>query len=281
MSAYNLESKLQTQEIYLDSQYATINNTGGKNSNIYFFFTAPITIPSNYDAVLRVDNFVCPISFFICNINNQTLIIDATTYTIPEGNYNALTLLTALQTLLTASGFTISYNATVNKYTFVKGSSFTFQATSTCLKLLGFTEATAHSSVGNILTSNFVVNLAGTSLIYIDIPNITTQNISSNLGGTYTSIVKSIVENLPYGSILTYTNNTNSATKIRERYIGYLQIRLLDDDYRELDLNGQNFTLTLEIFYYNNGNPVTVGDNLIDAVREQEAMKSQLLLQQK
>lgn len=276
MSAHNLNTKMQSQEIYLDSQYASVNlgATSGKNSDVYFFLSTPIVVGNDYDVVLRLQNFVCPMSFFVVNDSNNTLIVDETTYTIPEGNYNANTLQTKLASLL--SSFTVTYDATTNKLTFQKTSSFTFASNSTCLKLLGFAEATAQTSVANKLTSTYVVNLAGTSLIYIDCPNITTRNISAKQNGGFTSIIKNVLVDVPYGSVLSYVNNTNSATLLGEKCISYFHIRLLDDDYNLLDLNGQYFTLTLELFYYQNGNAPGFTGNLTDIADQAQKLKSLL-----
>lgn len=282
MSSYNLDARLQTQEIYLDSQYATVNNTGGENSNVYFFLNAPITIPNDHDIVLRVDNFVLPISFFVINNESNILVINSVVYTIPVGNYNAIDLKNEIDGLLAT--ITVSFDENNNKFTFTSASPFTLNSTSTCFRKIGFSENTNHTAVlvglDYVLTSDFVCNLAGTSLVYIDIPNLTTKNISSKNGGGYTSIIKSIVVDVPYGAILTYTNNTNSAVVLREKYISFFQIRLLDDQYKLLDLNNQNFTLTLELFFYYNGQTLLTGDNLTDAVRQQEEIKRNLLNKQ-
>lgn len=278
MSSYNLDSKLQAQEIYLDSQYSTINNTNGKNNDVYFFLNAPVSIQYDHDIVLRIDNFVCPISFFVVNDSNNLLIINSTNYTIAEGNYNALTLTTELNSIL--SGFTVTYDANNNKLTFSRSTSFTISSSSTCLKIIGFSEISHTSSLSGldyILTSDYVVNLSGTSLIYIDIPTVTTRNISSKDGGAFTTIIKSIVCDVPYGSILSYTNNTTSAVVLKEKYISYFNVRLLDDEYNLLDLNGQHFTLTLELFFYPNGSQILLGPNLSEAVRKQEFEKQEIL----
>lgn len=279
MSSYNLDSKLQAQEIYLDSQYATINNTNGKNSDVYFFLNAPVSIQYDHDIVLRIDNFVCPISFFVVSDTNNLLIINSTNYFITEGNYNALTLTTELNSIL--SGFTVTYDSNTNKLTFSRSTTFTISSQSTCLKIIGFSEGINHtatlSGMNYTLTSNYVVNLSGTSLIYIDIPTVTTRNISSKNGGAFTTIIKSVVCDVPYGSILSYTNNTNSAVVLKEKYISYFNVRLLDDEYNLLDLNGQHFTLTLELFFNNNGSQILTGDSLSEAVRQQELEKQKII----
>lgn len=267
--------RIQSQEIYLDSQYASATVNTSKRNDCYFFFAVPIIVPQDYDIVLRIDNFTCPISFFAVNDTNNTLVTSTGTYTLTEGNYNALTLRAELQSQMI--GYTVSYDASTNKMRISYSSPFTFMSTSTCFRILGFEEDVDHVSSSNALVSDFVVNLAGTSLLYIDIPNITTKNILAKNNGGFTTIVKSIVCDAPYGSILTYTNNTGASVRLGEKYISYLQVRILDDDYNLLDLNGQYFSLTIEMSYDHNGAPVsTETGNLLDAIKQQNQVRESL-----
>ena len=279
MSAVNLSTKLQSQEIYLDSQYASVNHSVGRNSDVYFFLQTPIIVGNDHDIVLRLENFVLPISFFVCSSTNQTLKVNNVPYTISEGNYNAITLKAELEVQLGA-GITISYDQNTNQFTFEADVPFTFNSSSTCFKLLGFQEGINHvaSFVGAryMLTSDYIINLSGSSVIYVDIPNLSTHNISSRNNGGFSTIVKSVVCDVPYGSVLSYVNNTNAAVVLGEKYISYFRIRLMDDDYNLLDLKGQHFTCTLEVFYYNNGKPPGFTGNLTDIAQEQERIKSQI-----
>lgn len=278
MSAHNLDTKKQSQEFYLDSQYASVNLNKGKNSDVYFFLSVPVVIGNDHDIVLRLDNFVCPISWFLCSSSNQTLVVSGVSYQITEGNYNALTLKNQLNNILT--GFSVTYDSATNKFTFVRGSPFSFDAQSTCFKLLGFEEGVNHTAtqVGQVytLTSNYIINLSGSSLLYVDLPNLSTKNVSAKNSCGFTTIVKSIVADAPYGSILSYVNNTNSAIVLGEKYISYFRVRLLDDDYNLLDLQGQHFTCTIELFFYYNGKPPGFTGNLTDVVQEQEILKKSL-----
>jgi hypothetical protein len=212
-------------------------------------------------------------------VNETNNVLDTSTgiYTITEGNYSALTLKAELEGKM--SGYAITYDANNNKLTFSRASGFTFYETSTCFRIIGFNEGQDHISQANLLRSDFVVNLAGTALLYIDIPNITTRNILSRNGGGFTTIVKSIVCDAPYGSLLTYTNNTGASVRLGEKYISYLQVRILDDDYNLLDLNGQYFSLTIELTYEHNGTSYAETGNLLDAIRQQAEVKSSLGIQ--
>ena len=278
MSATNLDSRLQSQELYLDSAYATINTTNNGNGDVYFFLSAPVLVGNDHDIVLRLDNFTLPISFFLLDTGNNSLVINGITYTIAPGNYNALTLASTIDALIPQIA---TYTASNNKFTFTSNSAFTVSGSSTCFGVIGFnsgTDQVATLSGGKYtLTSTYIVNLSGTPIVYIDIPNLTTRNISSKNNGGFTTIVKSIIQNVPYGSILSYVNNTMSAVVLREKYISYIHVRLLDSNYNILNLNGQNFNLTLELFFYNNGSaPNDSSMSLTDLVNSQEQIKNDI-----
>lgn len=189
-----------------------------------------------------------PLSMYIINDNNRTLIIDSTTYLLPKGNYNASNLIPEIETLLGAN-FSITFSSITNKYTFTKTSGeFTIQGTSTCLGLLGFGAGTSNISVGSVLTSTYPVDFSGESTIYIDIPNLKTFNVSSRTT-IQSSLVKSILLDVPYGSLLYYENPVSATGSIiQEDHISFVHIQLLGQDEETLiNLENGNWQMTLEI----------------------------------
>jgi len=235
------------REIYLNSRYATMYINGDEYSDMLFYFDDPITKPRDYSIALRVSSFVFPVSFTAVNDSNNKLIIDGITYTLTNGNYSATSMKAHLLSLL-PSGYGITYNTTTLKYTFTYSSNFTISGSSTCLELLGFTSGD-HTSTGNTLTSDTIVNFTGTNEIYIDIPNISTFNINSK-SGSKSSIVKSIPITVPCGNMMYYIDQTSSFVYLQEDALTFFHIRILGEDMRTtVDFNHQHWNMTLEVSF--------------------------------
>lgn len=195
---------------------------------------------------MRVSSFVFPVSFYLVDDNNNKLVVNSTTYTLTNGNYTAKNLATHIKSLL-GNNYTISYNSITNKYTFTHTTTnFTINSTSTCLTLLGFS-STSHNSNMLSLSSDTVINLSGQyNVLYVDISNILTTNLSS-LTGRRTSIVESIPVTVPYGSVMYYEDKTTTYHSIQEDIISYIHVRILGEDMlTPVDFQGQNWNMTLE-----------------------------------
>ena len=106
-----------------------------------------------------------PISFTIINDNNNQFYLNDIQYTIPNGNYNATTLSTAIMDLVADDepSFTITFNNITNKYTFEDTTDFTINAESTCLYILGFDDEVSSSSLS--LTSTYPIDLTGDNIV--------------------------------------------------------------------------------------------------------------------
>lgn len=97
------------------------------------------------------------------------------------------------------------------------------------------------------LSSDTVINLSGQyNVLYVDISNILTTNLSS-LTGRRTSIVESIPVTVPYGSVMYYEDKTTTYHSIQEDIISYIHVRILGEDMlTPVDFQGQNWNMTLE-----------------------------------
>lgn len=196
--------------------------------------------------ILKILNTSIPVSFTLVNSSNNTLIINGVTYTLTNGNYNANTLLTELTTIL-GSSYQVTYNNTTNKYTFSSSSNFTISKTSTCLKLLGFPTGSDSTSSANALTSNYNVDVSGDNVIYIDIANFSTNNLSSSTSSR-TSVVKSILNNVAYGGVLFVEDNGTTPITLQEDHLSFVHVRLFGEDCATLlDFSNTNWQMTLEI----------------------------------
>ena len=125
-----------SKQINLSSSSANVSN-GSKNSNLLFQLQGLLKydkhILYNQISVIHAE---IPISFYVINSTNNKLYINATLYTLTNGNYNATTFKTMLLGILPA-GYALNLNTTTGIFTLSYTSNFTINNNSTCYKILG------------------------------------------------------------------------------------------------------------------------------------------------
>lgn len=252
-------------QVYLQSQNSTYSlSSSSENSDLIFYFQEPISRPFGYDMKMRISSFVFPVSFYLIDSNNNSLVVNGTTYALTNGNYTAKNLATHIKSLI-GSDYTITYDSITNKYTFTHATAdFTISQSSTCLTLLGFSSA-SHTSSSLSLTSDNVINLSGQyNVLYVDISNILTTNLSS-LTGRRTSIVESIPVTVPYGGVMYYEDNTTSYHAIQEDIISYIHVRILAEDMATpVDFQGQDWNMTIEFGFEKSDNDLRSFNELLN-----------------
>lgn len=251
-------------ELYLDSSDATLKLNSTSNSDMIWVLKQPIVVPNGYNTLLKIRNMYLPITFYVVNSSNNLLVVGSTTYTIPVGNHTATTLKSALTSLLT--GYTITFSTLTNKLTFTKASGdFTISSASTCLKILGFVPGTSYTSTSSILSSVFPIDLSGDNTIFIDVPNLKTPNI---LNGNSTSIIKSLLVTVPYGSILYYENQVDNGAIIQEDSISFIHVRILGEDSSTLlDFQNNDWQITLDFSFVLKEEQPTLTENFRDVYK--------------
>lgn len=240
-----------TCNLYLNSKFA-LSKVGGSTSNCIFdFANLPIDdgdiycsiqtaqIPGTFYNVDSINNL------FVYSVNGGANI----NLVIPESNYNVNTLLTYLQSVMT--GFTITFNSANNKYTFTHATNvFSFKSSSTCFEILGFTDGANYNSTGLNLTSLISVNFFTIKNVLIECSNLITINKHSSTLDANAGILTSIPVSVSQGSILSYSNVFGLSDRITTiKNFAQLRIRLLDQDLDLLDLNGGEWTATLQLNY--------------------------------
>ena len=173
-------------QLYFNSSKANIINSRGNlvyylhnpisagHDSIIYCNVLQITIPNTCYGITEDINDLLYVKF-----NNITH-----TYQIPYGNYTTDTLTTALDTLMSGDGFTITFSSLTNQFTFTHDTyafEFMYEANaySTALDVLGFEAATAvDSGVLLYLSSTSVVNLAGNTGFYVTCQNFSTNNVN-------------------------------------------------------------------------------------------------------
>lgn len=231
----------------------------GTPAQVKFDFNArPIIIPENLKFQLSVESATIKVSWYNINTNNNIIILNNVSYTIPEMDYDVYTLATALSTLLIGSLITVTYDSYSSYFTFTSyGSNFTIGSLTTCDDLLGLNlESGDLTSSGLVLISTNKVDLSYTSNIYVTSSDL--MNVSRNTFSAVaqSDVIASIQVTVNSGGIVFYTGTTWT-TLIKKR-LDQITIILKDEDNNILDLHGGWWNMTLnvrvvhDLFFRNN-----------------------------
>lgn len=235
-------------QIYLDSYYATkrLGNAGEAT------FQLPIiNVPPDSYIHLSVVNVIIPYSFYNINSSNNILKYNLIgteqqfTVTVPQGNYNINQLLAYLNANM-GNDMSITYNSISNKVTFSNNVNTFALIHTELLRNLGFPDGYSSFYVTSV-TPDHCVNLytvtninLETNLMTYNITNITNQR-------TNTAILANIpVVTNPNGLIF-YENLSQYKTNLYVGEMNFLNIRLLDNKGKLIDMNGCDYTITLQI----------------------------------
>lgn len=234
----NSKSAIFKRNNYTSDVFFSIDNINLDKAKLMYISVQTAQIPFTFYNIDDYDNLLV----FYNGVTNIS-------YNIPQGNYNVITLAAKIMSLI--PGLTITFNELDNTYTFAYTNlNFGFRSTSTIFELLGFTDGFDYISTTGSLTSNISINFFTIRNILIEIDNLILDNISSD-NPNNASILCSIPISSSSGSIISYSNIYGISNRVNNvRNFSNLHIRLLDNDLDLLDLNGANWSLTLQIEYY-------------------------------
>lgn len=238
---------MESLQLYLNSSNA---DKYLDNSKSHCEWVLPmIEIPDGYHIYLSIQNCVIPYSFYNINSSNNQLIYYIGTSQniaiIPEGNYNINQLITTLKSLMLPN-FNITYNNINNKITFTYTSSFYISSSSTISEIIGFVKETDHySDVNFTLTSVNNINMHPIKCINI-VSNLMTFNINKSFVNNNSILCCIPINSQPY-SLIEYHNNNNFRVNLFVNTISTIRIKLIDDNGNLLNLNGLNFSLTIQL----------------------------------
>ena len=238
-------SNASSLQVHLNTKIADLKVNGTMNSDLLFYLKEPVIPPQGKNMTLLLKACSIPVSFYLVNSTNNTLVINTSTFTLTQGNYTAYTLLDLLNTTLNPT-YVVTLNTTTNKYTTSSLTSFTLKSTSTCQRLLGFASGTDYTSTASTLTSVYPVDLSGDNMIYISTPNILTQN---RLGGQKSTILRAVPVSVSYGSVLFFDDNSGAVgSVIQEDHIGFIHLRIYSEDATLLlDFQNADWSISLEV----------------------------------
>jgi hypothetical protein len=241
-----------------------------------------ITLPERINDVksLCVCNAEIPMSIYNVSAdlgNNCFKITSGVTsslITIPDGNYGATSLETAITTAL--SGTTLSCSVVNNKFTFTDGSAdttidFAIDGTGAYDKynfkgkfgwMVGYRELSIELSAGDSVSGTAFVNLQSPRYLYLVVDEFTRGNQNSFMSPLAASFInKNILArivldniNYPYGSILTANLFNGHLLSDCRSYTGKvdlqrLSVQLVNEYGVPVNLNGLDFSFCLEVQY--------------------------------
>jgi hypothetical protein len=195
---------------------------------------------------------IIPNTQYNINTNNNTFrfvnsVTAADEFTVPEGQYNITTLISVLESFVT--GLSITQNAVTQKLTFaLSGGTFNIETTNLMSKVLGFeTTGTGLSTY----TSDNMANLRGLEHVYI-----LSQVLSSNSGMISNDKEKqNIFCDIPcrsaFGQNIVMDEDNNSLDFItfhNHKNISSINVKLIDQNSNEIDLNGSDWTLIFRVY---------------------------------
>ena len=245
---------LENRLINLNSQNATPKN-GDFLSSVYFQFNGLLKDESDIQSIyISIQNAQFPYSFYNINVYNNLLRISinsnpAVVLTLTRGNYNANTLITEIQTQLTAAAITdisIVISSITGLLTFTKASgNFTlYSSGSTCFKVLGFNPTLDYTSTTSVLIAPYPLNLLGTLKLRIASYSLPISSLDSSVDGNL-NILASIPINAGNFGLIMYENTNNIQSTLDLKILDNFDLEILDDDNNLVNFNGSYWTLTM------------------------------------
>ena len=205
-----------------------------------------------------------PVSFYNINYTNNVLYftinsVAGYSITIPVGNYNFITLASAMTSAFQNLGFNISLiiNSVSGILTFT-GTSGTiltsFNETyltnkSTIWNILGFQSNVAASSVSNAITPPFPLNLLGIKKLKIFSNAFGITAFDSKGLGANTLLDCICVDEASYG-LISYTNTQGSYSKLKRRNINQIDIQIKDENNNLINFNNASWSISLCLIVY-------------------------------
>lgn len=234
------------QQVYLDSRYADFTYSSGTQA---FWLSDPLTKPEGFFFKVHVLSVWIPLTYYNVFSGNNRLDIaytpsDTQSLVIPDGNRNIDFIIDFLNANL-RHGYEVTYDEATNRLSFsttdIDNNHLLVLPTTTCRHLLGL-------SLDVLNTLPFVAQYG------VDMTRTSSIMIRTNLHGTnrdpYTRSMSDILCKVPVthqqpNEIIEYTQP--AFVRITNQTLNHFMIGLFDDDGRYLDLNGNRYTLTLQV----------------------------------
>jgi hypothetical protein len=269
---------LQQCSVFLrSSDYTRADDTN--KSNLFFDLNTPIRCFSNMQINTQLVSFKFCNSFYTINETNCNFYYkfsggSIVSVSLIKSNYTIDTFLNYLSSLLSGI-FIFSYDSGTLKITIssVSAQPFLLNAgLNNCLEVLGFDEIN-DSAYNNIQVASYLMNLIGTEILHITIPNIILNTIGVKNQRKY-NILDSVHVLVPKGETQTYFNQSQYFHKIYENNITFLNIVILDQNFNVVNFNNIDFYINI-IFTFSYANDLILPKSLKDM--QEKTMREELL----
>ncbi len=202
---------------------------------------------------IMIDYISIPYTYYAINSTNNQIVINSQTITVTPGNYTATSLIPVLITAIDGvigGTTTITYSTTTYKFTITHSAAITIQSETTSglrlATLLGYRVTTG---AGTTHTSDSVANLAGPPYLLLEIPYFAKakQHKTMYADDTMRNVIQTIPVNAEPGGEITFSR----ILPIRLNYkfsiasTDNITIKLYDDRFNVIDLNGENWSIHL------------------------------------
>ena len=247
--------------VFTDNQLITLSSrdavkmNGTYLSDVVFNFKGILKDENNIvRCFIRVLNAQIPVSFYTIDSTNnklaykQTSLSTIKTITIPEGNYNATTLIAKLGTLFTANAdsITTTFNLQTGKLTFTSGVSYTYYNYGVNGCTIGNVLGIGSSSIAGIsIVCTYPLNLLNKSKLFIQSNSLFNVAYTSyNLG--FTTTIAAIPVNQPPYNLINYVSLSESdKVIIHNTTLNSIDIQILDETDSFINFNNIDWSLTL------------------------------------
>ena len=243
---------MESRLITLNSEDAQKLN-GDYNSNL--FFNIPNIVDENPDIShleVSLDSATIPVSFYLINDVTNTLsyVYNSSPFTLTliKGNYNGSTMITELTKQFSDQGLTVvitlSQITGLLLFKFANAiSPVEFIYNAGLMKILGFTQSTSGVSV----VPQLPMNLLGIQKINICSGNLSTLSSFSSSPSLSNQVIQSIPIDMPAFHQITYLDKSNHSGRMKSRFLSNIDIQLLDEFGRFIEMNGIEFTCSFVI----------------------------------
>jgi len=248
-----MDTYIDQRIITLSSNNATQNN-GSFLSDVFFNFRGLVKEDDdNREVTISIQNAQIPISFYNINVYNNILVLDynSTTYTftLTQGNYNSLNLITEIIAKFALQGIidiTIVTSAITGCMTFTRALAldFTILSTGTINTVIGFDPTTNSISSLGVLTAPFPLNLLGLLKLKLASFELQTQNYDSSVQSNLNILATMPIDSGPFGVVL-YNNISNITSIINNKSLDGFDLQIFGDDGRLVDFNNTHWNITL------------------------------------